>query len=250
MRCVALFRVLSCALFLVGLAPGGPSARAGSPIVLNEVLYDPDGTDGGAEFVELAAAVGADPGASLAGWVLETGNGARPGEWQVEWTGGAGDRLRNGLFLIGESGVEPRPEAIADLDLQNGPDACRLRGPAGEADVLGWGEPLPPEMCEGRPAADVCGLSLARLPDGFDCGENDRDFLAVEASPGAHNAPELCLVAESVLLPPPELLRSRTASPTRGRISNSTWASFWLSRLSSPSAGKSRFTRPRSSRAS
>ena len=50
--------------------------------------------------------------------------------------------------------VEPSPDAVADLDLQNGPDGCRLRGPAGESDLLGWGSPLDSTLCEGRAAAN------------------------------------------------------------------------------------------------
>ena len=38
--------------------------------------------------------------------------------------------------------MEPEPDVIVELNLQNGPDACRLRGPTGESDRLGWGEPL------------------------------------------------------------------------------------------------------------
>ncbi len=185
--------------FVIALFPGLAGA---SPVVLNEVLYDPDGADTGREFLELAAALGSDPDASLAGWVVETGNGARPGEWTVAWVGRASDRLRGGLFVVGESGVEPRPDAVTDLDLQNGPDACRLRGPAGEGDLLGWGSPLDASYFEGAAAEDVSGLALARLPDGLDSDDNARDFRAAPPSPGAFNAPELAMVVEEFAAPP------------------------------------------------
>jgi hypothetical protein len=177
----------------VAPAPANPSS-----FVLNEVLYDPAGADGGAEFVEIIG----DSSASLDGWVLETGNGARPGDWAVAWIGGAGDRLRGGLFLLGESAVQPRPDAVVDLDLQNGPDACRLRGPGGEIDVLGWGAPLADSYFEGSPAADVSGASLARLPDGFDTGDNARDFRASTPTPGDFNAPDSALAVEAFAAPP------------------------------------------------
>lgn len=170
-------------------------------IVLNEVLYDPDGADGGYEFVELAAAPGSAADASLAGWVLETGNGST-GVWRVAWTGGAGDRLGGGLFVIGESGVDPAPDVVRDLDLQNGPDACRLRAPSGDADVLGWGEGLPAGLAEGAAAPDVSGLSLARFPDGVDTNANAADFRAAPPSPGDFNAPPLLVVVDAVELPP------------------------------------------------
>jgi len=191
--------------FPVGLLAGAvfPSVSAtAAEILLNEVLYDPAGADAGLEFVEVSARSGGDPDASLAGWVLETGNGARPGEWSVAWIGGPADRLREGIFLIGEEGVEPWPDAVVDLDLQNGPDACRWRGPGGAVDVLGWGKPLDPSLFEGSPAEDVSGLSLARRPDGLDSNHNARDFRGAEPSPGAFNSPEFDLVVE-VFVPPP-----------------------------------------------
>jgi hypothetical protein len=196
-------RLLQPLLLAVPIAALGGVRATPSGVVLNEVLYDPEGVDSGREFVELAAPPDADPEADLAGWVLETGNGARPGEWTVEWTGAVGDRLLGGLFVIGESGVEPPPDAVADLDLQNGPDACRLRGPAGERDVLGWGSLLDSALCEGEPAEDVAsGEALARLPDGVDTGDNRRDFLAAEPTPGEFNAPDVCAVVEEASLPP------------------------------------------------
>ena len=169
-----------------------PALAAAEPLAigLNEVLYDPDGADTGLEFVELAARSGLPDDLSLEGWTLETGNGARPGEWRAAWTGGPDDRLSGGLFLVGEAAVEPRPDAVVDLDLQNGPDACRLRAPGGATDVLGWGEPLDPSFYEGAPAEDVVGgLALARFPDGLDRDDNAADFHAAEPSPGEFNAP-------------------------------------------------------------
>ncbi|MGQ0723470.1 MAG: hypothetical protein ACT4PE_18125 [Candidatus Eiseniibacteriota bacterium] len=176
-------------------------ALAASSLVINEVLYDPEGADGALEFVEIAATAGTDPDASLAGWTLETGNGARPGEWTAAWVGAAADRLHAGLFVVGESAVEPRPDAVVDLDLQNGPDACRLRGPSGETDLVGWGAPLDPSFFEGEAAADPNGLSLARLPDGFDTDRNAADFLTATPSPGEFNAAEKAVVVERFASP-------------------------------------------------
>lgn len=175
-------------------------------VLLNEVLYDPAGADGGYEFVELGAAPGASPSASLAGWVLETGNGST-GAWTVAWTGAAGQTLQEGLFVVGESGLDPRPNVVADLDLQNGPDACRLRSPQGELDVVGWGSPLPAGFLEGVAAVDVSGAALARLPDGTDSNRNDVDFREAAPSPGDFNAPERLVLAEQAELPPAGLSR-------------------------------------------
>jgi hypothetical protein len=186
---------------LLPFLPAAPSAAAS--LLLNEVHYDPEGTDEGREFVELAAPASGDPNASLEGWILETGNGAEPGAWTVAWVGHPWDSLRVGLFVIGEADVEPRPDAVAELDLQNGPDSCRLRGRSGAVDVLGWGSPLDSSFFEGSPAEDgPSGLSLARLPDGFDTDHNDVDFRPATPSPGSFNAPDSSVVLESFAAPP------------------------------------------------
>lgn len=180
-----------------------PVEAFASPVVLNEILYDPEGTDSGFEFVEIAAATGADSSASLEGWVLETGNGAEPGEWTIAWRGQAGDRLHGGLFVVGEESVEPAPDAIAALDLQNGPDACRLRGSAGEIDLVGWGIPLDGSMSEGIPAPDVAsGTAIVRLPDGVDTNCNECDWRGSPPSPAEFNAPATGVLVAGASLPP------------------------------------------------
>lgn len=164
-------------------------------VVINEVLYDPDGPDTGLEFVELRNC--GRLGVSLTGWVLETGNGANPDDWTVEWIGGDLDYLEPGeMFLVGEVDVLPTPDYVAALDLQNGPDGVRLTDGAGPVDVVGWGEPLFQEYYEGRPAADVqSGLALARSPDCFDHDDNALDLAARPPTPGTANSlsHDLCL---------------------------------------------------------
>ena len=62
-----------------------------SPLVINEICYDPVGPDGGAEFVELL-----NPGpltVGLAGVRLEFANGAEEPAWRTRWTGGPADSL-------------------------------------------------------------------------------------------------------------------------------------------------------------
>jgi hypothetical protein len=173
-------------LLLRLVLPSGP-ALAG--VVINEVLYDPEGADTGLEFVEVMNCGHA--GVSLTGWTLETGNGASPGDWTVEWIGDDLDYLEPGdILLIGESGVAPEPDYVTALDLQNGPDGVRLSDGNSVVDVVGWGEPLFPEYCEGLPAADVgSGHSLARSPDCFDHGDNATDFIDCAApTPGSRNS--------------------------------------------------------------
>lgn len=160
-------------------------------VVLNEVLYDPEGADTGLEFVEIMNC--GRESVSLAGWVLETGNGASPDDWTVEWIGGDFDELAPGaLFVVGEAAVVPAPDVVTALDLQNGPDAVRITDGAVVVDVVGWGEPLFAGYYEGAPAPDVPGgSSLARSPDCFDHADNALDFIACPTpTPGARNAAE------------------------------------------------------------
>ena len=179
----------AAALVLVFLGGAVPwSGRAAAQVVINEVLYDPDGGDTGREFVELLNC-GRD-GVLLTGWVLESGNGANPDDWTVEWIGGDLDYLEaGGLFVIGEGDVLPPPDCVTALDLQNGPDGVKLTDGESVLDTVGWGEPLFPEYFEGSPAGDVTGgLSLARSPDCFDNDDNALDFIGAPPTPGARNS--------------------------------------------------------------
>jgi hypothetical protein len=177
--------LLVAAAFILHVPP-----TCSAHVVINEVLYDPEGSDSGYEFVELMNC-GAS-GVLLTGWVLETGNGANPDDWTVEWIGGDLDYLDPGeIFLIGESDVVPAPDYETPLDLQNGPDAVRLTEGSDVVDLVGWGEPLFQGYYEGSPAEDVpSGNSLARIPDCYDHDANDLDFSPSVPTPGYRNALE------------------------------------------------------------
>ena len=168
------------------------AANAQTPaVLLNEVLYDAAGADGGFQFVELASTV--DRVVPLAGYRLEAGDGAAPGRWRLLWTGQPGDViLPHGRFVIGEGRVEPLPDRVQPFDLENGPDAVRLTAPDGDEDVLGYGALTWAEYFEGRPAEDAPGgFALARRPDARDTNDNAADFaLLSPATPGAPNQPE------------------------------------------------------------
>lgn len=185
---------VAAALLLAGAAAG--PARSG--VVLNEIFYDPDGADTGLEFVEI---MNCGPGGVLlTGWVLESGNGANPDDWTVEWIGGEFDYLEaGGILVVGESDVVPPPSHITPLDLQNGPDGLRLTDGERIVDLVGWGEPLFAEYYEGSPCPDVpSGSSLARLPDCFDADDNGLDFVACAApNPGSRNSAPVDLALEA-----------------------------------------------------
>jgi hypothetical protein len=183
-----------------------PGAR--SAVVLNEVLYDPAGADGGHEYVELynngTAAV------DLEHLSLEFANGAVGDQWAVRWRGHADDVLLPGeVWLIVDQGwAEEDPDAVAALGLQNGPDAIRLTDREVVIDLLGYGALEEPALYEAVPHPGTgSGRALARHPDGFDTDHNDVDWLiATELTPGAPNVRLLSLSVESVQLDPPSQL--------------------------------------------
>jgi len=164
------------------------SIATAGPLVINEVLYDPGGADAGREFVEIYNA--GDAAIDLGAVELETGDGASAGSWRRAWTGPGGVRLEPGSFWsIGEESVVPPPQSVVDLDLQNGPDACRLILDGTVVDLVGWGAHEHAEYYRGTPADDVSGVSLGRVPDGEDSGDNGLDFAALDPpSPGEPNA--------------------------------------------------------------
>jgi hypothetical protein len=167
------------------------SVRAGCQavgVVINEVLYDPDGPDSGREFVEIINA-GVEP-VSLGQWTLLAGDGARPGAWTAIWQGSPAESLRSGqIFLIAEDEVEGADD-YAHLALQNGPDCCALALGGVRVDVVGWGRHEHSEYYEGDPASEIpSGHSLARWPDGNDTDDNSLDFVdCPRPTPGRRNA--------------------------------------------------------------
>jgi hypothetical protein len=168
------------------------TGSAAQDLVINEILYDPAGTDEGLEFVELYNPT--DVPLSLRGLALETGNGAAEGDWSLgaQWDSDYYVEA-HGYVVIGEEAVSPRPQFVKQLDLQNGPDACRLRKGTQIVDLVGWGSHTFAEYYEGTPCEDVAsGISVGRLPDGVDTQDNSADFRALSPpSPGRRN---LCIV--------------------------------------------------------
>jgi hypothetical protein len=195
--------VLSVTVFVAVFAcvSFSPSGTAALPVVVNEVLYDPAGSDTGLEFAELFNC-SPEP-LCLDGWVFETGNGAYPDRWTREWTGSNTDTIAaRSFFVIGEDLVLPTPDFVTALDLQNGPDACRLTSPEGVRDVVGWGDLGHGEYYEGFPVTGgASGSSVGRDPDGADRNVNFDDFRVFEyPSPGDFNHPPFDLAVERAAL--------------------------------------------------
>jgi hypothetical protein len=178
-------------------------------VTLNEVLYDPEGADGGREFVELH---NDGDRVCLAGWRLQFANGAVGDIWANRWTGAAIDTIpAGGFYLIVDQGWQGRtPDAVASLSLQNGPDAVRLLDGEMIADRLGYGALELPALYEGTPHPGATGGgSLARRPDGRDTDENAVDWAILsEPTPGLPNYPPFGLETISFAAEPPSLARA------------------------------------------
>lgn len=190
---------------------------ASAEVVLNEVLYDPEGADSGKEFVELA---NSGPFAvTLDGLELEAGNGIGPNEWDLIWSGSADSAIPpGGVYRIGLAA--PGPGEEAQLRLQNGPDGVRLLKRGFELDRLGWGEHLHAEYYEKSPAPQVrSGRSLARKVDGLDRDDNANDFEEAIPTPGRANRP-LVDWAIQWLRPSPEVPHEGETVLARFRLWN------------------------------
>ena len=201
------------------------AVTAGADLVLNEVLYDPAGEDQGAEFVELW-----NPDSvaqSLAGVLVEAGDGARPGSWTTVYAGSAGDAIPpRGAFLVAGS--------MLVAALQNGPDAVRLSRGVRVLDLLGYGALAAAELSEGAPAPDAAsGQSLARRGDGIDTDGNAADWdVEPSPTPGRANHPDARLAfvrAATAVAPevpwPGDLVRIRVEVRNAGRlaVSGARW---------------------------
>ncbi len=209
--------VAAFALPLLVLSICAPSSH---PIIA-EVFYDAVGDDTGHEFVEIF-----NPAAvpfALGGARLEAGDGAGAGRWSLRWSGAATDTIAaGGRFVVGGALVVPAPNALASLDLQNGPDAVRLVWPDGAVEVVGYGAHTLAEYFCGAPVVDApSGQSLARIPDDSDVGSNAQDFRAATPSPAAANLPgrDAALIAGTLAIVP-EQPAAGTPATLAGAVHN------------------------------
>ena len=186
----------------------GPSH--GGPVI-NEFLPDPEGSDGGREFVELM-----NPGpetVDLSGVRLQFANGAEGAVWTTRWTGPTGSFLAPGaLFLIVDRNWQGSAQGQAEvyLGLQNGPDALRLVRDEAVLDLVGYGPLTDAEMMEVAPAAVAVGRAVARRPDGNDTDHNGLDFVNADPTPGLRNFQPYDLVVTDWSLDPPSTDRAGT----------------------------------------
>jgi hypothetical protein len=169
----------------------GACAEPPPAVVINEILYDAEGADAPAVFVELSG----PPGAILDGMRLEGVNGN--GGVAYNRVPLAGAIPADGLFVVAHPDARAPLAAAADLlhanvDFQNGPDSVRLMRGDLVLDAVGYGDFAAAVFGgEGAPAVDPPeGQSLTRDAAHTDTGDNARDFAPSLPSPGeAEGAP-------------------------------------------------------------
>jgi hypothetical protein len=159
-------------------------------VVINEVLYDPPGTDSGC-FVELIGIAGF----SLDGYFLIGINGEDGKQYcLIDLT----DHVipPDGYFVVAQDGSVPDADLIdSKADFQNGPDSIELWCEDNKIDSVGYGDFSKAVFTgEGEPTLDPPGYSIGRRPDGLDTNNNSIDFVGLAvASPGAPNSPRLAV---------------------------------------------------------
>jgi len=154
-------------------------------IVINEILYDRQGTDEGC-FIELLG----PGGFSLSNFSIVGVNGYNGSEYTtINLTTHSipGD----GFFVIAQDSSVINYDIITEeVDLQNGPDNVELRFHNITVDALGYGQGSSWVFTgEWLPAPDVSeDHSLGRYPDGYDSDNNLNDFNDYDScTPGLPN---------------------------------------------------------------
>ncbi|MEH6470404.1 MAG: PEP-CTERM sorting domain-containing protein [Halopseudomonas sp.] len=172
-------RALLTALLLITLP-----LNAYASLIIQEVLYDGDGSDSDDAFTELFGT----PGMDLVGWQLIGING-RNGDIYRSLNLSGAVVPADGILLIATADanllVATQRDWIANVDWQNGPDAIQLWNPLGDIiDALQYGDATLFNAGNGNPTADIsAGWSLNRTANN---GDNLSDFSAQQIpTPGA-----------------------------------------------------------------
>jgi len=170
----------------------GDASSCVSGLTINEIDYEQTGPDD-TEFVEIInlAACAAD----LSEVSLELVNGGDGKVYGSSKLSVAGSQLAAGARL-----VVGAPRVLAALPqeilraplgaggLQNGaPDAARLVAGTQALDAFSYEGSVPGAVEGGSAGADEGEGAFSRCPDGFDTGDNARDFRLVPPTPGAVN---------------------------------------------------------------
>ncbi|MBX2799397.1 MAG: lamin tail domain-containing protein [Myxococcales bacterium] len=167
-------------------------------VVINELLPNPDGVDGGQEWVEILNTSGGE--VDLEGWQIAAGTSVfSTSDPLPATTLPDGDRV-----VVGQSALSEVDLVVSGFVLPNAgsnADAVQLRDCEGTAvDTVVYGSPntdgwLDDDLAVATSLAPVpgSGASLARLPDGVDTDDSGADFdvLLVPTPMEANDGPEL-----------------------------------------------------------
>jgi len=154
---------------------GSCEPRAAPSVVIQELLYDPDGSDvapGTGLFVELAGTAGAQ----LDGLRLVGVNGSDGGDYNIIDL--SGTLPADGVYLIAHPNGSRSDQDAAD--------AIQLRFGTDVIDALGYGGEAPNLHGEGTVAPDAAGddVALTRDASSSDTGDNATDFTLSTPTPG------------------------------------------------------------------
>ncbi len=161
-------------------------------IVINELYYDPPGTDAGC-FTELKG----PPGTSLSGYTLVGVNGNGGSEYAtIDLTGQT--IPTDGYFVVAQDNTVANYDMIdTGTNWQNANyqgtgegDNVLLKQGTTTVDAVGYGTftPAGTFVGEGDPAPDVTNASIGRSPDGIDTNNNADDFAEfATTTPGVTN---------------------------------------------------------------
>lgn len=181
-------------------------------VVINEVFYDPFGSDEGC-FVELLG----KSGTSLDGYVLLGVNGESGKQYNLIDLSGHSIPW-NGYFVIAQD------ESVSNADLedskanyQNGPDNIELWHENDKVDSVGYGDFSEAVFTgEGNPTFDIVYYSIGRRPDGVDTNDNIMDFVGLPlASPGKPNTPGAAVEKAKNLISAWGIIRTGGLIPNR-----------------------------------
>lgn len=175
------------------------TASASSPnwVMINEVLYDPIGTDIGC-FVELMG----PPGLSLDDYSLMGINGENAKSYNLINLSGY-SIPPDGYFVVAQDENVPNADLIdSKANFQNGPDSIELWDIDRKIDSVGYGDFSTAVFTgEGEPTLDVTGYSIGRRPDGKDTNNNSIDFIGLAIpSPGEPNDPRIAVRSRQKLI--------------------------------------------------
>ncbi len=160
----------------------------GSAVVINEILYNPEGNEGaGLAFVEIKGEAGGD----LSDWELVRlqSDGARAAD-AIKLTGVI---PTSGYYVVGESatiqGGAAADVVSPDVDGANTTNAFQLFCGGQLVDSVAYGVWDAASPGEGTATEGVLveGESISRCPDGADSGDNASDLRPSVVTPGAAN---------------------------------------------------------------